>query len=145
EHKDAAAVHRAPAGDDAVAGDLTLVHAEIAGTMLDEHVELLERVLVHEELDALARGQLAAGVLRFNAAGAAATARAVAPLVELVEDILHVVPRFLSFGVSIPRLHAPVPMFPSTMIRIVPIHRSVSLRGDGAARRASSFHRHHRA
>jgi len=61
--------------------------------MLDEHVELLERVLVHEEFDALARRQFAALVLRFDAAGAAATARAVAPLVELVEDILHVLPR----------------------------------------------------
>ncbi|XUJ34502.1 hypothetical protein ACQ5SK_47595 [Bradyrhizobium japonicum] len=35
--------------------------------MLDEHVELLERSLVEQELDALARGQLAAGVLRFDA------------------------------------------------------------------------------
>jgi len=28
--------------------------------VLDEHVELLERALVHEELDALTRGELAA-------------------------------------------------------------------------------------
>jgi hypothetical protein len=35
--------------------------------VLDEHVELLERVLVHQKLDALARGQLAALVLRLDA------------------------------------------------------------------------------
>ena len=68
EDEHAAAVHRAPAGDHAVAGDLGLLHAEIVGAVLDEHVELLERVLVHQELDALARGQFAALVLRLDAA-----------------------------------------------------------------------------
>ena len=46
---------------------LRLLHAEVVGAVLDEHVELLERVLVHEQLDALARGQLAALVLRLDA------------------------------------------------------------------------------
>ena len=94
EDEDAAPVHRAPAGDHAVAGDLALVHAEVVGAVLDEHVELLEGVLVHEELDALARSQLAAGVLRIDAACATTAPRAVAPLVEPVEDILHALPRF---------------------------------------------------
>mgnify|MGYP003290819990 CR=1 FL=1 len=40
--------------------------------MLDEHVEFLERVLVEQKLDALAGGQLAAGVLRLDALLAAA-------------------------------------------------------------------------
>ena len=59
------------------------------GAVLDEHVELLERVLVHQELDALARGELAALVLRLDAPLAAAAARAVAALFELVDNVLH--------------------------------------------------------
>ena len=57
--------------------------------VLDEHVELLERALVHQELDALARGELAALVLRLDARLAAAEPRAGAPGFELVEDVLH--------------------------------------------------------
>ncbi len=45
--------------------------------------------VVHEQLDALARGQLAALVLRLDALLAAAAARAVAPLFELVENVFH--------------------------------------------------------
>src|SRR5262249_10104938 len=42
EHVGHAAVDGAPAGNDAVAWDFALLHAEIAASMLDEHVELLE-------------------------------------------------------------------------------------------------------
>ena len=72
EHEHGAAVDRAPAGDHAVAGDLGLLHAEVDGAVLDEHVELLERALVEQQLDALARGELAALVLRLDARLAAA-------------------------------------------------------------------------
>ena len=89
EDEDRAAVDGAPAGDHAVAGDLRLLHAELVGAVLDEHVELLERVLVHQELDPFARGQLAALVLRLDAPLAAAAARAGAALFELVENVLH--------------------------------------------------------
>ena len=89
EHEDAAAVHGAPAGDHAVAGDFGLLHAEVVGAVLDEHVEFLEGVLVHQELDALARGQFAALVLRFDAPLAAAAARALAPLLEPFDNVLH--------------------------------------------------------
>ena len=89
EDEDAAAVHRAPAGDDAVAGDLRFLHAELVGAVLDEHVELLERVAVHQELDALARGELAALVLVVDAALAAAAAGTGAAFVELVENVFH--------------------------------------------------------
>ncbi len=91
EHR--AAVHRAPAGDDAVAGDLrALVHAEVGRAVLDEHVELLERVLVHQKFDALARGQLAALVLRVDARLSAAEPRVRAPGFQLFENVLHNVP-----------------------------------------------------
>jgi hypothetical protein len=65
--KTAAAVHRAPAGDDPVARDLHPVHAEIARPVLDEHVELLERAVIEQKFDAFAGGELAALVLRRDA------------------------------------------------------------------------------
>src|SRR5215469_5471405 len=68
---------------------LLLVHAEVDAAVLDEHVELLERALVHQELDALACRQLAALVLRLDAHLATAEPRVVAPHLELFEDILH--------------------------------------------------------
>ena len=58
--------------------------------VLDEHVELLERALVEQKLDALARGELAALVLRLDArlaAARAAPARAGAS--SLLEHVLH--------------------------------------------------------
>ncbi len=56
-----------PAGDDAVARHLGLLHAEFGRAVLDEHVEFLETALVEQEFDALPRGQLAAGVLCLDA------------------------------------------------------------------------------
>ena len=66
-----------------------LVHAEIGRAVLDEHVELLERVLVHQQLDALARGQLAALVLRIDARLPAAEPRVRAPRFQLFQDVFH--------------------------------------------------------
>ena len=60
--------------------------------MLDEHVEFLERALVEQQLDALPRGQLAAGVLRLDALFAAAELGAGAPFFEGVQDIFHLLP-----------------------------------------------------
>jgi len=57
--------------------------------MLHEHIELLEGALVEQQLDALARRELAAAVLRFDALVAAAEARRIAPLFETVDDMLH--------------------------------------------------------
>ncbi len=57
--------------------------------MLDEHVELLERVLVHQEIDALAGGELAALVLRLDARFPAAEAGIGAAIFELLEDVFH--------------------------------------------------------
>ncbi len=58
--------------------------------MLDEHVELLERALVEQQFDALARGQFAALVLGLDARLAAAEAGLFPPLFQPVEDVLHV-------------------------------------------------------
>jgi hypothetical protein len=84
-----ATVHRAPAGDDAVAGNPALLHAEVGRTVLDEHVELLERALVHQQLEALACGQLAALVLRVDSRPAAAGACALAAFFELFQNVFH--------------------------------------------------------
>ena len=89
EHVDHAAVDGAPAGDHAVAGDLGLLHAEVVAAVLDVHVELLEGVLVHEQLDALARGQLAALVLGVDARLPAAEARLRPPPLQFVQHFLH--------------------------------------------------------
>ena len=90
EQVDGAAVDRAPAGDHAVAGNFLLLHAEVGRAVLDEHVELLERALVEQELDALARGQFAALVLGFDALFAAAQAGLFPALFQPVEDVFHV-------------------------------------------------------
>ena len=66
EGEDQAAVHRAVAGDDAVARDLLLGHAEIVRAVLDEHVPFLEGAGIEQQLEPLARGELALGVLRLR-------------------------------------------------------------------------------
>ena len=63
EDIDQAAVDRAGTGDDAVAGDMLFVHAEIDAIMFDIHVDFLERILVEQDIEPLTRGQLALGVL----------------------------------------------------------------------------------
>ena len=89
EDIDGAAVDGAPSGHDAVAGDLGRVHAEIVAAMLDEHVELLEGIVVEQELDPLARRQLALGVLGGNALLSAAEAGGLPAGVEADENIFH--------------------------------------------------------
>ena len=89
EDEDQPAVDRAVAGDHAVARDLLLLHAEIGAAMLDEHVPFLEGAGVEQQLDALAGGELALGVLGVDAALAAAGPRRRALLFELAEDFLH--------------------------------------------------------
>ena len=89
EDKNSAAVDRAPAGHHAVAGNFCIAHAELGRAVLDEHVELLERALVGEQLDALACGQFAAPVLRLDARLAAAGPRTGAPLIESRKNVLH--------------------------------------------------------
>src|SRR6185503_21164522 len=89
EYERLAAVDGAPAGDDAVARNLGLLHAEFGRAVFDEHVEFLERALVEQQFDALPRGQFSASVLRLDALLAAAELGAGAPFFEGVQDILH--------------------------------------------------------
>ena len=72
EDKDQLAVDRAVAGDDAVAGHPLLGDAEIMAAVLDKHVPFLEGAGIEQYFEPLARGQLAAGVLRLDAPDTAA-------------------------------------------------------------------------
>ena len=63
EDVDQAVVDVAVAGDEAVAGDDLLLHAEVAAAMRDELVEFFEGAFVEEQFDALAGGKFALFVL----------------------------------------------------------------------------------
>src|SRR5206468_779653 len=83
-------VDHAVTGHDAVARRTVVLHAEVGATVLDEHVPLFEGVGVEQQLDALARGQLALAVLRFDALLAAAEPGLRALGLELLDDVVHV-------------------------------------------------------
>ena len=72
------------AGDDAVARDDLVVHPEIAAAVGDELVDLFEGAGIEQQLDPLAGGQLAGGVLPLEALGAAAQLGAAFEVVERV-------------------------------------------------------------
>ena len=81
KHEDQPAFDAAVAGDEAVAEDLLVRHAEVGAAMGDELVGLFEGAFIEQELDALARRHLALFVLAFAALGAASGFRKfVAPL-----------------------------------------------------------------
>jgi hypothetical protein len=58
-------------------------------SVLHEHVPFLEGAVVQQQLDALARGELALLVLRVDALLAATQAGQLALFLQLVEDVLH--------------------------------------------------------
>jgi len=89
EHEHEPSVDRAVAGDHAVARHARLAHAEVVTAVLDEHVPLLERVGIEQQLEAFARRELALGMLRFDPAPASAQAGRGALFVELTDDVLH--------------------------------------------------------
>ena len=89
EDEDQAAVDRARAGDDAVAGELLLVHAEVDAIMLDIHVIFFERALIEQHPEPLARGQPPLGMLRRDPLLAAAEARGRAAPVQLFDRGAH--------------------------------------------------------
>jgi len=57
--------------------------------VLDKHVELLERALVHQELEPLARRELAPLVLCSDAVGSPSRSRPFTALLEFFQDFLH--------------------------------------------------------
>ena len=89
EDVDHPAIDGAPAGDDAVAREFVLLHAEIDAAVLDIHVELLEGAVVEEELKPLPGRELAALVLRLDAPLTAAVAGPGPANFKLFQDFLH--------------------------------------------------------
>ena len=77
EHEHLAPVDGAPAGDHAV-GVRALLEARGVGAVAGEQVELVERALVEQVLDALAGQQLALGVLALDGSGRAGVERLLA-------------------------------------------------------------------
>jgi len=63
KNEDEAAVYRARSGDHAIAGNMLFVHAEVGAVMLDIHVHFLEAAFVEQDIQPLARGEAALGVL----------------------------------------------------------------------------------
>ena len=72
ENINQAAVDAAESGDKAVARRALLLHAKIDAAVADKFVELFEGAFIEQQMDALARGQLAGFVLAFAALRAAA-------------------------------------------------------------------------
>src|ERR1700737_3203764 len=89
EDKDQTAVDGTVAGDDPVTGDLVLVDAEIMAAMLDEHVPFLEGIGVEQELEPLARGELATAMLGLDAAGATARTGRRPLFFQPAENVVH--------------------------------------------------------
>ena len=79
------AVDQPVAGDDAVAGDDLILHPEVEAAVRDELVDLLEGAGIEQQLDALARRQLAGVVMALQALFAAAQLGAA---FEIGEDVL---------------------------------------------------------
>src|SRR3546814_5940203 len=89
EDEDEAAADRAVAGDDAVTRHLLVGHAEVRRAVFDEHVPFLEAAGIEQNVDALARGEFAARVLRVDPALSAAEPGALALLPEPAPHLLH--------------------------------------------------------
>ena len=89
ETEDRPSVDEAMSRDDTVAGYHMVLHAEIATAMRDELVDFLEGAGVEQELDALARRQLARGVLAAEALLAATELCTLLEVCQGVEGIRH--------------------------------------------------------
>src|SRR5260370_4668294 len=84
-----AAVDGAVAADHAIARHPLLLHAEVPAAMRHQRIDLDEGRRVEQQLDALARGQLAGGVLARDTLGAAAARRGGQPALELAAAVVH--------------------------------------------------------
>src|SRR5262249_47708407 len=90
EHKNQPSIDRTVPGDDAIAGDLVLVDAEIAAAVLDEHVPFLKGTEVEQQLESLASGQLTAAMLGLDAASTPTCPGRLPLFLQAVENFLHV-------------------------------------------------------
>ena len=84
-----AACDLAVARDDGVAEVLAVSHPELGCAVLDEGIQLLERALVEQQVNALAGGELALGVLCVDAPSASALPRLLAESLKLLAHHVH--------------------------------------------------------
>jgi hypothetical protein len=89
EHVDEPAVDRAIAGHHAIAQELLLFEPEARGPVRDEPVQLDEAAVIEQQIEPLARGQLAALMLRFEPLPAAAQLGLLPELLELLQLLSH--------------------------------------------------------
>mmetsp|Transcript_27766 Transcript_27766/g.51710 ORF Transcript_27766/g.51710 Transcript_27766/m.51710 type:complete len:605 (+) Transcript_27766:2391-4205(+) len=82
-------VDGAPAGNNAVACGFLFFHPEIGAAMRDKHVKLFERVLVQQQFDPLAGGQLAAPMLCVDPLLPAAQTCIGAARLKFGQDVFH--------------------------------------------------------
>jgi hypothetical protein len=101
EHGDRTAVDRSPPSDHRVAVRAALLHLELVGAVPHEGVELLERAVVEQLLDPLARGELALRVLLLHRLLGRRVDRLVAQLSELGELLLVCLGDLLAHGRAI--------------------------------------------
>ena len=95
KHKHQPAVDGAIAGDHPVTWHLLVLYAEIHRAVLDEHIPFLERPGVQQEFKALARGQLALGVLCFDPAFPATGPRRRSFFLQAPKNLLHLLSSWL--------------------------------------------------
>lgn len=67
EQENLAAVDGAVTSNDAIAGDLVLLHTEVNAVMLHKCIIFIEASFVKKEIDSLTSGKLSSLVLRVNA------------------------------------------------------------------------------
>ena len=84
-----APVDRPEPGHDPIGVGTVVLQADRRGPVAGQHVELLERSLVEQIVDALTSGQLALGVLTLDRTGRTGVAGLLLALAEVVEAILH--------------------------------------------------------
>src|SRR5690606_11360546 len=89
EHVNEAAVDGARAGDDAVARNLLLRHAEIDAVVLNVHIDFFKSARIEQQVDALPRRQTALGVLGVNTLLAAAHAGSSATAFQFLDNLWH--------------------------------------------------------
>src|SRR5260221_3556679 len=148
-----AAVDAAPAGDDAVGGGLDPVHRPVGEGRAAVDAELDEAALVDQQVDPLARGQLAALVLLGDLLLAAPQLRLLAALVQLFVQLRQrggageKVPRLLLGARHYLPFHCGLrfsknAVTPSTMSSVVKVRESWERRNSSASSMAMSCWRY---
>jgi hypothetical protein len=89
EHTDAPAVDGAESGDHAIGVRAVVLQAHTVGPVAGQHVQLLERTLVEEVVDAFPGGHLALGVVLLHRAGGPGIAGHFAALGQFLESLGH--------------------------------------------------------